>query len=185
MKVTVINGNARHGSTWHCREAFLAALEKHEAIEVMEFTLPKDMPNFCLGCFSCIYNGENTCPHAASVRPIVTALEDADLILLTSPVYVLDVSGQMKALLDHLGFMWLSHRPNPKMFGKVGFALTTAAGAGLSHTTKTLKDSLRYWGVKKVFSYGGRVAASSWNDIPEAKQQKIAEKLGVLADKVL
>jgi hypothetical protein len=30
------------------------------------------MPHFCTGCFNCIYNGERTCPHAASIGPSQT-----------------------------------------------------------------------------------------------------------------
>ena len=108
MKITIINGNQRHGSTWNCRELFLRELSRHEDLKIKEFTLPKDLPLFCAGCFSCFSNGEQTCPHSESVSPIVAALEEADLVIFTSPVYAMDVSGPMKSLLDHLCFMWMS-----------------------------------------------------------------------------
>ncbi len=184
MKITVINGNARHGSTWHCVDLLVQELAKQGEIEMTEFTLPKDMPHFCNGCFSCFYRGESTCPHATSMSPIITALEAADLILIASPVYALDVTGQLKALLDHLCFMWLSHRPNPKMFNKVGLTITTTAGAGLSHTTKTMKNSLTFWGVKKIFSIKNAVSASKWDEVPEKKLNKMTRDIEALAKKV-
>jgi multimeric flavodoxin WrbA len=149
MKITVINGNTRHGSTWHCMDLIMEELSKYEEIEKTEFTLPKDLPEFCRGCFSCFLNGEDTCPHASFVAPIVKAVLDADLIVLTSPVYGMDVTGQMKAFIDHLCFMWVSHRPNPRMFTKIGLTVTTTAGAGLKHTSKTMKNSLDFWCVRK------------------------------------
>jgi len=56
----------------------------------------------------------------------------------------------MKALPDHLCFMWMSHRPHPAMFSKVGLTISTTAGAGLSHTAKTLRNSLTFWDVRRI-----------------------------------
>lgn len=185
MKMTVINGNARKGSTWHCKDHLVQSIAAHTAVELTEFQLPKDMPQFCAGCFACIYQGEHKCPHSSAVAPIVTALTEADLIILTSPVYAMDVSGQMKALLDHLCFMWLSHRPNPLMFDKIGLTISTTAGAGLGHATKTMRNSLRFWGVKRMFSYKNAVAAMKWSDVDPKKQNRIQQDSDVLAKRIV
>jgi multimeric flavodoxin WrbA len=160
-------------------------LEKYETAELSEFFLPRDMPHFCNGCFSCIYNGEDTCPHAASVQPIIKAVANSDILILTSPVYAFDVSGQMKAFLDHLSFMWMSHRPNPNMFNKIGLTITTAAGMGLGHTTKTMKYSLTYWGVKKVFSFKTPVSAMKWSDVSDKRQARIRKDIKKLAARII
>lgn len=173
MKITVINGNQRHGSTWNCKELFLRELSRNNDVETTEFTLPKDLPHFCTGCFSCFFNGEQTCPHSESVSPIVAALEEADLVIFTSPVYAMDVSGPMKSLLDHLCFMWMSHRPNPRMFRKSGLIITTTAGAGSSHAAKTLKNSMRFWGVNRIFTYTPSVSAMKWGDVEPRKKLRI------------
>ncbi|WP_373484424.1 flavodoxin family protein [Acetobacterium sp.] len=183
MKITVINGTMRHGSTWHCKDLLLEKIAQLEKTQVREFYLPKDMSNFCSGCFSCFLKGEDSCPHADQIQPIVAALEEADLVILTSSVYALDVTGQLKALLDHLCFMWLSHRPNPKMFNKVGISFATTAGAGLSHTTKTMQNSLKFWGVKKLFSSKQAVAAMKWSDISDKKRGQIEKDMAQLAKK--
>ncbi len=173
MKITVINGNMRYGSTWHCTHEIIEELQKQVQTDVTEFSLPKDMPHFCNGCFSCIYNGEDTCPHNACIKPLVNAMIASDLIILASPVYGFDVSGQMKALIDHLCYMWMSHRPNPEMFQKVGLTVTTSAGAGLRHTTKTMKNSLVFWGIKKVYTFKFPVSAMQWSDVSEHNKAKI------------
>lgn len=184
MKITVINGNIHHGSTWHSKELLLAELKKNTDTQITEFYLPKDMPDFCVGCYSCFLNGEYTCPHAERVSPIVEALTEADVVALASPVYAMDVSGQMKTLLDHLCFMWMSHRPNPKMFNKIGVVIATTAGAGLSHTAKTLKNSLKFWGVKRMYDGSHRVAASKWDEVSEKNKAKIAADMSDLAKKI-
>lgn len=185
MKITVINGNMRHGSTWNSMNLLVKEIEKKKGVEIREFSLPKDMPHFCNGCFSCIYKGEGTCPHASFVKPIVESMEEADLIILTSPVYGMDVSGQMKALIDHLCYMWMSHRPNPKMFNKVAVTISTTAGAGLSHTTKTMKNSLTFWGVKRIFSLKAPVSAMRWEDVSEKKLRKTEKEVQRLAAKII
>lgn len=184
MRITVINGNMRHGSTWNCVQAIISELQKLEPAEVTEFFLPKDLPHFCSGCFSCIYNGEQTCPHRAFVGPIVDALTASDLIILASPVYGFDVSGQMKALIDHLCFMWMSHRPDPRMFGKVALAVTTSAGAGLGHTTKTMKNSLVFWGIKKFYAFTFPISAMKWADVSEKNKARIQTKAQKLAQQI-
>ncbi len=127
MKITVINGNARHGSTWNCKELFCKELAKYEEVCQTEFYMPKDSPSLCVGCFNCFFHGEHKCPHCEQIKPIVAALEEADLIIMTSPVYACDVSGGLKVLLDHLCYMWMSHRPNPKMFQKTALTIVTTA----------------------------------------------------------
>ena len=184
MKITVINGNMRHGSTWHCMDAVVRALSADDSTEVTEFFLPRDMPHFCSGCFSCFCNGEAACPHAGAVAPIVSAILEADLVVLTSSVYGLDVTGGMKAFLDHLCYMWLSHRPNPRMFGKIGLTVATTAGAGLGHTTKTLRNSLNWWCVQKTFSFKGRVSAMKWSDVSEKKKAQIDREASKLASRL-
>jgi len=179
MKLAIVHGCNRHGSTWHFANLFLEALKRRAAVEAREFYLPRDMSDLCLGCFSCFMKGEHTCPHAASVAPIAEAIAEADVIVLTSPVYALDVSGGMKALLDHLCYRWMVHRPDPRMFPKIGVTVSTTAGAGLGHASKTMLSSLRFWGVRHAFSMKRAVAAADWGRVSEknrARMRKAAEK---------
>lgn len=185
MKIVVINGNSRHGSTWNSKELLLNAIRKHDDIEVKDFVLPKDMPHQCLGCFSCIMRGEDKCPHASAVRPFVSAMEEADVIVLTSPIYALDISGQLKSLLDHLCFMWVSHRPNPKMFKKVGVTVATTAGFGLGHASKTMRYSLQYWGTRRIYSLKMLVAAAKWEDVKDKTKRKAQRKSEKMAKSIV
>lgn len=184
MNVTVINGSMRHGSTWHCMDMLMQELLRYGKVETTEFFLPKDMPHFCNGCFSCFINGEHTCPHAEAMAPITQAILGADVVILTSSVYAMDVTGQLKALLDHLCYMWMSHRPNADMFNRVGVTIATTAGAGLGHATKTMRNSLKFWGTKRVYSYKNAVSAMKWSDISEKKQRRITKDMATLAKRV-
>ena len=184
MKIVVINGSMRKGSTYHYTHMVIDQLSKDHSIELSEYFLPKDLPNFCMGCYSCIVKGEEKCPHINHTSIIQKSLDETDLIILTSPVYVFDVSGQMKSFLDHFAFQWMSHRPNPKMFHKIGLGVCTAAGAGMKPTLKTMTRNLKWWGVGKVYGLTKAVMASSFTEIPikirvsmENKAQKTPKKI--------
>lgn len=43
------------------------------------------------------------------------ALDEADVIILASPVYVYHATGAMKAFLDHYGYRWMVHCPEESM----------------------------------------------------------------------
>lgn len=180
MKIAVIYGFSHKGSTWNTVQAVLNELDRYGTNERAEYYLPDDMPHFCRGCFTCFLKGEGVCPHAKSVQPIADALLAADVIVLSSPVYGMDVTGGMKALIDHLCYLWVSHRPAPEMFRKVGIVVTTTAGAGLSHTAKTMRNSLQFWGIKRIYTLKKVVAAMKWEEVSDKNRLatlKKAEKI--------
>ena len=184
MKIAIIHGIGHQGSTWHYADLICLELGKLEPVEKSEFFLPRDMPHFCTGCYTCFYKGEESCPHWESVGPIIEAILESDLVVLTSPVYGMDVTGQMKAFLDHLCYMWMSHRPNPAMFKKIGLIVSTTAGAGLGPATKTMKNSMKFWGVKKIFVSSDRVAAMGWQDVSRDKKSKIEQQAEAAAHRI-
>ena len=183
MKVLLLQSGSRRGSTRRCVEDYIDALGAYEKVELKEFIFPRDLPSFCRGCFSCFLNGEDTCPDSKYTLPIISSMEEADIVIIASPVYGLDVSGQIKALIDHLCFMWLSHRPNPKLFDKVGVVFTTAAGMGLKNTSRTMKNSFFFWGFKRIFTFKKAVAASKWEEVSERNKKIISKRIGKIAEK--
>ena len=123
MKIVVINGQTHKGTTHHISHMLTDALGG----EVTEFFLPRDFGAFCVGCAQCIRKDEALCPHAEALAPITAAMDAADVLIFSTPVYVYHATGQMKALLDHYGWRWIIHRPEPSMFKKQAVVLTTAA----------------------------------------------------------
>ena len=182
MRVVAIHGTERKESTYHIARQFIEGLEVSED-KVQEFFLPKDAPNFCRGCFQC-FTDFKKCPDYRYIHPIVQAMEEADLLILTSPVYVYHVTGQMKAFLDHLGYQWMPHQPNQTMFSKQALIISTAAGGGTKSTIKDLTDNMWYWGVAKVYTYGVNVAAANWKGVSGKKKAHIQKQVNRLAMKI-
>lgn len=180
MKIVIIHGQSHKSSTYNISHS----LAEKIGGEITEFFLPKDFDMFCYGCNKCFIDGEENCPGYEKLKPITEVLENSDLIILASPVYVFHPSGAMKALLDHYGYMWMAHRPKEVMFKKQGVCISTAAGAGMKSTNKDMADSLFYWGVAKIYKYGKAIAATSWDEVSDNKKKEIDKELNSLAKKI-
>lgn len=180
MKITIIHGQNHPGSTCHTARMLADKLQG----EVTEFFLPKDFGEFCTGCTACFTESETKCPHYEKLLPITRAMDDADLIILASPVYVYHVTGSMKAFLDHYGWRWLVHRPEGKMFSKQAVCISTAAGAGMKSTNKDMAHSTFFWGVAKTYRFGIAVMGTSWDNVNPKKKQKIEKKMDLLAKRI-
>ena len=189
MKVTIINGQDHKGSTYAIGRTLALALTDEE--NITEFFLPRDLPKFCSGCNQCFLQSEILCPHYSFTKPITEALDSADVMIFTTPVYVYHCTGSMKAFLDHYAFRWMLHRPNEGMFHKQAVCISTAAGAGMKSACKDIKDSMFFWGVAKTYTYGVAVKATCYDDIkPElkdtinAKMESLAQTIKRRKDKV-
>ncbi|MGN0823267.1 MAG: flavodoxin family protein [Candidatus Gallimonas sp.] len=182
MKITVINGTEKRGITYKLKELFLQNFKS--VVEITEFYLPKDCPDFCAGCTSCFLRGEENCKDYSYINAIEKSLLQADLIVMTSPAYVMHASGAMKTLLDHFGYRWMPHRPALEMFGKRAVILTQCLGAGAKSTAKDIKHSLSWWGISKIGIFNGALMSDIvWNRLPEKKRKSLTGKINRLACK--
>ena len=99
MNIVIINGQNHKGSTYHIGRM----LAERVGGNITEFFLPRDFSDYCVGCSQCFEVGAESCLHYEAQQPIIKALDAADLIILTSPVYVYHASAPMKNFLDHQG----------------------------------------------------------------------------------
>ena len=73
MIITVIHGAMHKGITYSMTKAVLDKLGNDN--EIHEFFMPADAPDYCAGCYNCFLKGEEYCPGAKKVQPIVKAIE--------------------------------------------------------------------------------------------------------------
>jgi multimeric flavodoxin WrbA len=180
MNIVIINGQNHKGNT------NMIARELAEKVggDITEFFLPRDFDEPCLGCWSCYKTDMTHCPHYDKLQRITQAMDDADLIILASPVYVYHATGQMMAFLDHYGTRWIVHRPNERMFHKQGVCISTAAGGGMKSTNKDMYDSMMFWGIPKIYQLGLAVRAAHPKEIPDNIVKKIHVRTDAIARKI-
>lgn len=181
MEIVVIHGQNHKGSTYHLTKLLVDELSE-KADEVKEFQTNGIKP--CIGCFSCVIKDEKLCPQHSVVAPIITAIEQADIIVIESPNYCMEMSGQLKTFFDHMAYRWISHRPHPYMKNKVGVAISTTAGVGARGTAKSIARQMFYWGVAKTYRIPFTVSAMSWEEIKVEKKAKITKYVKKTARKI-
>ena len=183
MNILTIMGTAHKGNTRAIVDLFLKEFE-NESNEFDEIVLPNDFNNFCMGCANCILKGEDKCPHYSEVSKIVEKIENADLIIMATPIFVGSCSGAMKALLDHFGYMWLVHRPKASMFNKVGLIVTSAGGSGVKQTVKLIKSNMFYWGIPNIYNYGVTTMKMGGNYCDYKHKDKIQKQVSKKAKQI-
>lgn len=65
----------------------------------------------CMSCMACKIKGKasNVCKFKDALTPILEEIAQADGLVLGSPNYFGEITGQMRAFLERLAFPWLSY----------------------------------------------------------------------------
>ena len=82
-----------------------------EQIEVMTVRLYELDYKGCMSCMACKVKGRasNVCKFKDALTPILEEIAQADGLVMGSPIYFGDVTGQMRTFLERLAFPWLSY----------------------------------------------------------------------------
>lgn len=101
MKVIAFNGSARKDSnTAILINHVLDELNK-EGIETELYQLAGKKLHGCKGCYQCYINQDKQCAIKDDIaNECIAKMIEAEGVILGSPVYVADVSPEMKALID-------------------------------------------------------------------------------------
>ena len=166
MKCVIINGSPRKKNTW----AVVEEVKSKFNAEFDEIQLIKERIPMCNGCFKCIMEGESLCPHYDRIHPIIEKIRDADAIIMASPVYAMNVTALLKNFLDHTAYLY--HRP--EFFDKKALVVVTTAGAGHGDVAKYIDETLRHWGVNKVYRIA--IACGGKDELDTKKIDSEADK---------
>jgi multimeric flavodoxin WrbA len=137
MKVVGFNGSPRRdGNTTTLINYLFGELHK-ESIETDLVQLSAKEIHGCISCFKCFENQDRRCAvETDAANEYIEKMTAAHGIVLASPVYFIDVTPEMKALIDRAGFVGLA---NGRMYrNKVGAALACFRRSGGAHTVDTM-----------------------------------------------
>ncbi len=111
----------------------------------------------CIGCELCIRKGAQ-CIQKDDSHSILSQIVAADGVILASPVYVMNITGKLKSLIDKTA-SWV-HRP--PMGGKPMLSVAITAGAGLKDVHNYLEKVGVQWGLHPT----DRIERSAMNQDP-------------------
>lgn len=151
MKVLMINGSPHAKGNTHVALAEMEKVFHSEGIEVEIVHIGHKAIRGCVACYSCAKTGK--CAFDDEVNEIAKKFEEADGLVIGSPVYYASANATLVALLDRLFY---STHFNKTM--KVGAAVAAARRGGLTSTFDQLN---------KYFTICGMPVASGqyWNGI--------------------
>ena len=174
MKIISILGSPRgKGNSTAIVKKFCEAAERKGAqIEMVE--LNQIAFKGCQGCMACKGESER-CVVKDDLQPVLNSIYDADILVLSSPVYMGTVTGQLKCFMDRT-FSFLSPdfrtSANPSRLppGKKGLVVTTqGAPAGMfEDVAKQLEMMLKRYGFSEVKTIRG----CEIRDIGDAEKNK-------------
>lgn len=123
----------------------------------------------CTACEGCTLNG--TCVYEDDVPALVARMKEADGIVFASPVYIDNVTGQMKVFFDRLA----DAIHYQLLTGKYGCAVVTTFESGGDEVVAYLNHVLNYLG---IISVGGTSVATQGNSGPIDAAEPDARILG-------
>jgi len=129
--------------------------------------------NGCMSCMACKIKDKasNICKFKDALTPVLKEISLCDGLVLGSPIYFGDVTGQMRAFLERLAFPWLSYndysmtapkrmpvvlietmngtpeRNNSQGYGSMEYCITAALGEPqrlIAYNTYQVKNYDRY-----------------------------------------
>ncbi len=181
MKIVIIHGQNHKGSSYNIGRMVVDKIQAEK--DITEFFLPRDLNHFCVGCYNCVED-ESTCPFYEEKKKIMDAVEAADLLVFTTPTYGMRASAPMKSFIDLTFTYWMVHKPRKCMFEKKALVVSTAAGNGMKSAMKDITNTLLYWGVPYVKTYGVAVQAMNWKSVAEKKKEAIEKQTDKLASQL-
>lgn len=136
MKVIAFNGSPRKGgNTELLLREVLGVISSH-GIETEMIQVGGTDINGCRACLRCRKEKDNRCHNnTPAMNEFIAKMEEADGILIGSPVYYTDVSAEIKALIDCAGY---SMRAGNSLRRKPGAAVIAVRRAGSTHAFDTI-----------------------------------------------
>lgn len=136
VKILAIVGSPHKGNSLECTQRIEAKLAQLGDVDFDYVHLREVDLQPCKGCFVCFMKGEDRCPLKDDMETIRQKVEEADGVILVTPVYSMHVSYLMKRFIDR--FAYVLHRP--RYFGKYALAVAVAGNIGLAPTLKYLRE---------------------------------------------
>jgi len=171
LRVIAINSSSRKMNTYELitqsKEILRSKNIEVEIINLFDYDIKE-----CIGCEHCLVKGG--CIIKDQAFDIMEKIKLSDGIILTSPVYMENVSGKLKTFVDRT-CSWF-HRS--EIYGKPILVISTTKGSGLKSTLKYLERVVIQWG---GFYAGkiGRTIRTIDNKITESECENFIKYLSI------
>ena len=154
MKVMAVNGSPR--KTWNTATLLNQALEgagsqgaETEIIHLYDLNFKG-----CVSCFACKTRGGysyGTCAVKDDLSVILKKVEDADALILGSPIYFGTVTGEMRSFMERLLFPYLTYTYPPQSL------FPRKINAGFIYTMNVTEEQMKQFGFGQCLGFNERI----------------------------
>ena len=124
MNILILSGSPRKdGNTELLAEAFAKGAAAHHHVEILSVRDYRVNP--CLGCNVCFVSESNSCTQKDDMSVIYEKMNQANMLVIASPVYFYGITAQLKAVIDRF------HNPIRDTFHIKKMALLLVGAASL------------------------------------------------------
>lgn len=136
-KIIVINSSLRKKTTDQLLHRITESLHGYtiDYVHLKDYSIQP-----CIGCEQCLREGH--CPLPDDAGALLDRIQQADGIIIGTPVYLRQISGLLKLLIDR-GCAWYHRSP---LVGKPILFVTTTQVSGSQQAARYLKDLSLQWG---------------------------------------
>ncbi len=140
MKIVILNGSPRpHGNTAAMVAAYREGAES-AGHDVTVFDVCRMRIAGCLACEHCHAKTPRSCVQRDDMQRIYPALDEADMLVLASPVYYHGLSGQLKCAIDRI------YAPSyPRRLTKAALILSSGSDCVYDGAIYTYRHSFLGW----------------------------------------
>jgi len=171
-KIVILNGSPRkNGNTSALVRAFTAGAES-AGHTVTQFFLNGMDIHGCRGCFGGHSSKDHPCVQHDDMDKIYPAVRDCDVIVLASPLYYWNMSGQLRTAIDRLFALEEGDGNLLRGHGRASALLMAAEGSGFEDVVTYydhLMDHLRWTNLGHVLA-GGNGDMGDIEGKPELQQ---------------
>jgi len=153
QRVVIVRGSPRTNGNSNILADSLAKGAKDSYAEVNDFFLQKMDIKPCNACDVCIKKPERGCVIDDDMQIIYPKLRAADSIVIASPIYWFNMSGQTKLFIDRF-YALIEPKKHALKEKRIGIILTygdtNEHSSGAINAINSFKDTFRYIGAKIV-----------------------------------
>jgi len=154
MKILAINGSPR--KSWNTATLLKKALKgaasrgaDTELVHLYDLAFTG-----CTSCFACKIRGGKSygrCAVKDGLTPVLKQVEEANGLILGSPIYFGNVSGEMRSFLERLLFPYFTYTDPPQSL------FLRKIPTGFIYTMNVNEELMQAWGYEQVFGNNQRL----------------------------
>lgn len=142
MKILILNASPRtNGSTATFLDKIYSVLDNYNDVELKHINISNLKLNYCTGCSYCYKSG--SCYMKDDLEKLSVEISKSDGLILATPTYVSNVSGQMKTVIDRGHFVL-----EQLLYDKYAISIVTYDNYGGKAASNVLAKLLSYSGAK-------------------------------------